>query len=83
MDTVVRVWRRGASCLIPNVFYDAHVGEIRNIYKILVGKLERKRPPGRPRCKWEDGLEWILGKFGGKVWRACIWPRTGTSAGLL
>jgi len=28
-------------------------------------------------------LEWILGKYGGKVWARCIWLRTGTSGGLL
>jgi hypothetical protein len=26
-------------------------GEKRNIYRILVGKPERKRPLGRPRCR--------------------------------
>jgi hypothetical protein len=27
--------------------------------------------------------EWILGKWGGKVWSRCIWLRIGTSGGLL
>jgi hypothetical protein len=27
--------------------------EIRNVYGILVGKPEGKRPLGRPRCRWE------------------------------
>jgi hypothetical protein len=27
-------------------------GRIRNVYKILIGKPERKRPVGRHRCKW-------------------------------
>jgi hypothetical protein len=31
-----------------------HMGEMRNAHKILVGKLERKRPLGRPRCSWKD-----------------------------
>jgi len=26
---------------------------------------------------------YALGKYGGKVWTACIWLRTGTSGGLL
>jgi hypothetical protein len=26
----------------------------RNEYRILVEKPERKRPLGRPRCRWED-----------------------------
>jgi hypothetical protein len=24
-------------------------------------------------------LEWILGKYGGRVWTGCIWFRIGTS----
>jgi hypothetical protein len=28
-------------------------GEMRNAYKVLVGKLERKRPLGRPRHRWK------------------------------
>jgi hypothetical protein len=30
------------------------MGEKMNAYRILVGKLEGKRPLGRPRCRWED-----------------------------
>jgi len=30
--------------------------EVRNVYKILVGKPERKRPCGRPRRRWEDNM---------------------------
>jgi hypothetical protein len=32
------------------------MGEMRNAYKILVGKPGRKRPLERPRCKWEDNI---------------------------
>jgi hypothetical protein len=28
-------------------------------------------------------FEWILGKWGGKIWIDCIWLRTGTSSRLL
>jgi len=30
------------------------MGELRNAYNILVGKLEGKRPLRRPWCRWED-----------------------------
>jgi 3-oxoacyl-ACP reductase-like protein len=30
---------------------------IRSVYKVLVGKLEGKRPLGRPRCRWEDNIK--------------------------
>jgi hypothetical protein len=35
-------------------------GEKRNVYRILVGMPEGKRPLGRPRHRWEDKLRWIL-----------------------
>jgi len=31
--------------------YVACIGEMRNAYKILVGKPEGKKPLGRPRCR--------------------------------
>jgi hypothetical protein len=32
------------------------MGEMRNAYRILVVKTERKRPLRRPRCRWEDNI---------------------------
>jgi hypothetical protein len=40
----------------------ARVEEIIYSDRILVGKAEGKRPLLRPRRRWEDILEWILGK---------------------
>jgi hypothetical protein len=34
----------------------ARMGEERNIYRVLTRKPEGKRPLGRPRCRWEDGI---------------------------
>jgi hypothetical protein len=31
-------------------------GEKRNAYRLLVGKLEGKRPLGRPRRRWVDNI---------------------------
>jgi hypothetical protein len=44
------------------------VWEMRNAYKILVGKPERKRPLRRHKHRWE-------------VWSGFIWPRIESSAG--
>jgi hypothetical protein len=35
-------------------------GEGRGIYRVLVGKPERKRPLGRPRRRWEDNIKMDL-----------------------
>jgi hypothetical protein len=40
------------------------MGEIRNAYKILVGKLERKRPHGRLRRRREDNIRMNLREIG-------------------
>jgi hypothetical protein len=38
--------------------------EERNVYKVLVGKPEDKRPLGRPRSRWEDGMKMDLMEIG-------------------
>jgi hypothetical protein len=37
------------------------MGEERKVYKVLVGKPEGKRPLGRPRRRWEDGIRREIG----------------------
>jgi hypothetical protein len=46
------------------------MGERRGVYRILVGKLEGKRPPGRPRRRWEDNIKMGLQQvvLGGMDW---------------
>jgi hypothetical protein len=46
------------------------MGETRNAYRILVGKPEGKRPPGRPRRRWVDNIKIDLGEIGwdGRDW---------------
>jgi hypothetical protein len=34
----------------------ARMGEGRNVYRVLVGKPDGRRPLGRPRRRWEDGI---------------------------
>ena len=36
------------------------LGESREVYRVLVGKPEGKRPLGRPRPKWEDNIKMHL-----------------------
>jgi hypothetical protein len=36
------------------------MGEKRNMYKLLVGKSEGKRPLGRPRRRWIDNIKMDL-----------------------
>jgi hypothetical protein len=40
------------------------MGEKRNAYRLLVGKPEGKRPPGRPRRRWVDNIGMNLGEVG-------------------
>jgi hypothetical protein len=39
------------------------MGEKRNVYRLLVGKPEGKRPLGRPRRKWIDNIKMNLIKI--------------------
>jgi hypothetical protein len=38
----------------------ARMGEERNVYKVLVGKPERKRPLGRPKSRRDSVIEMDL-----------------------
>jgi hypothetical protein len=51
------------------------MGEQRKVNKILVRKPEGKRPLGRPRHRWEDGIRMDL--------RETCWLRIGTGGRLL
>jgi hypothetical protein len=60
------------------------MGEGRCVYRILVGRLEGKRPLGRPRRRWEnniymdlreigiDGANWIQLAQDRVQWWACM-----------
>jgi len=54
------------------------MGEMRNTYKVSVGRHEWKRLITRPRRRWGIILEWILPKQCGNVWTGWILFSTGT-----
>jgi hypothetical protein len=59
------------------------VQEKREVYKVLVGKFEGKRPLGRLGVDRRMGSEWILGRLAGRVWSGFTWLSIGTVGGLL
>jgi hypothetical protein len=46
------------------------MGEGRNVYRVLMGKPKGKRPLGRPRHRWEDGIKMDLREIG---WGGVEW----------
>ena len=40
----------------------ARMGEKRNVYVVVVGKAEGKRPLGRSRLTWKDDVKCVLKK---------------------
>jgi len=57
-------------------------GKGRDVYRVLVGKPEGKRPLQRPRHRWEDNIKMEVGWGGGAAaWTGLIWPRMETGDG--
>jgi hypothetical protein len=48
----------------------ARMGEGRNVYRVVVGKPDGKRPLGRRRRRWENGIKMDLGEIG---WGGVEW----------
>jgi len=57
----------------------ARMGEERGLYRVLVGKLEGRRPLGRPRRRWVDNIRMDLQDVGCGLG----WPRIETGGGRL
>jgi hypothetical protein len=55
----------------------ACMGE-RKLYRVLVEKPEGKRPLGRPRHRWEDGIRMDLGEIG---WGSVEWIQLAQDRG--
>jgi hypothetical protein len=61
----------------------ARMGEGRDVYRVLVGRPEYKRPLGRPRRRWEDNINMDLRGIGSMGWTGFGWLRIGSGGGLL
>jgi hypothetical protein len=48
----------------------ARMGEEKKVYRVLMGKPEMKRPLGRSRRRWEDGIRMDLREIG---WGSVDW----------
>jgi hypothetical protein len=57
--------------------------EGRNVYRVLMGKPEGKRPLGRSRHRWKDGIKMDHSETGWGVWNGFSWLRIGIVGGLL
>jgi len=55
-----------------------NMGEVRNVYKILIGKIEGKRPLGRLRHRWEHGIKLDCREIG---WGKCGLDSYGSGPG--
>jgi hypothetical protein len=56
-------------------------GSKSNGYRILVGKLQVRRPLGRPRGRWVDNIKMGPREIGWEVWTGFICLRIRTSGG--
>jgi hypothetical protein len=59
------------------------MGEKIKVYKVLMIKSEVKRPLGRPKRRWEDGIRMDLRENSWGVWIGFDWLRIGTGGELL
>ena len=62
LPNIVRVVKSRRMRLAGHV---ARMGERRGVHRVLVGKLEGKRPFGRPRRRWKDNIKMDLQEVGG------------------
>jgi len=53
------------------------MGERRDVYRVLVGKPEGKRPLGKPRLRWEGDIKMDIQEmgYGGMDWIALTQDR--------
>jgi len=57
--------------------------ERKGIYRVLVGKPERKRPLARPKHRWKDNIKRIFTKWDVGAWTELTSHKIGTDSGHL
>jgi hypothetical protein len=65
------------------LWHIARMRKMRNAYRVLVEKPERRKSLARPRHRWEDNIKTNLEEIGERLWTACIWLRIRMSGRLL
>jgi hypothetical protein len=65
------------------LFNNDIMGEGRNVYRVLAGKPEGKRPLGKPTRRWKDGIKMDITDIGWGVCSGFTWLRIGIAGGLL
>ena len=60
----------------------ARIGEMRGVYRVLVGKPEGMRALARTRRRREDNIKIDLQEVGWGTWTGLNWFRTETGGGL-
>jgi hypothetical protein len=58
-------------------------GEGSGVYRVLMGKPEKKRPLGRPRLRWEDNIKMDFQEVECGVWTGLSWLKIETVGGHL
>jgi hypothetical protein len=66
-------WARHVAC----------IGELRDSYRVLVGKLEGRRPLERPRHRWEVNSKVDRWEVEWEAWTGSIWLKIGAGGRLL
>ena len=61
----------------------ARMGEEREVYRVLVGKQEGRRPLGRPSRRWVDNIRSTSRRWDVGIWIGLGWPRIETGRGRL
>jgi hypothetical protein len=71
MNTRIIIWVGHVACM----------GERRDVYRVLMRKLDGKRPLGRPKHTWKYNIKMIVRKSGVGAWTGRL--RIGTDGGHL